>query len=212
MMSSQTITRRFDGLFKSIALSAGERGTDAQAADMPWLPGCAKFLRHWDGLRHGAPMPATEDFIDNPSPEFAPSVYILELLGESALVRLQGTALETRWHRRLTGQDFFAGRSDRFAASGTINMRTLFAHPCGLLARTTYATTRGRQITSDWIQVPLAVQSGRPPRIVGAVFQSDSDDQDYTETPITYFKAHKVEWLDTGSGVPAVPPVEFQPQ
>lgn len=170
-----------------------------------WSPECRAFLKHWSSLRTGASIPTSEAFLDSPSSRFAGYVYILEILDGAPIVRLQGTQLEQAWARDLTGGDFFPGRSQRFRAAAMANMNLLMTHPCAHLTRSTYATSKGRQITSDWILLPLGVREGRAPRIVGAVFQPSA--RPSAEVAKHHFELHKLAWLDAGWGVPGRDPV-----
>jgi hypothetical protein len=178
---------------------------EAASADA-WSPECFAFLDYWSSLRQDRSIPTSEAFLDSPSPRFAGYVYILELLDGAPVVRLQGTHLEQAWSRDLTGGDFFPGRSGAFRAAGIANMTTVLAHPCGHVARSSYATSKGRKITSDWIFLPLAVQGGRAPRIVGAVFQHGARNN-FAEVGIHHFELHKLAWLDAGWGVPSAAPI-----
>lgn len=181
-------------------------GKISQEGEADWSPECAAFRDYWSHLRAGAGVPTSEAFLDAPSPRFARFAFILELLDGAPVVRMQGTQLEQTWARDLTGGDFFPGRSSRFRAAGMANMRAVLSHPCGHLARSSYATSRGRKITSDWIMLPVAVRAGRAPRIVGAVFQHARRGT-FSEVGVHHFELHKIAWLDAGWGVPAAPPV-----
>lgn len=177
--------------------------------DAPWSAECLAFADHWSGLCDGALLPTSERFLDAPSPDFAGNVFILDLIDGVPIVRLQGTQLEQAWARDLTGSDFFPGRSPRFRAAGLSNMTALLAHPCGHLARSSYATSKGRKITSDWIFLPVEVRSGRPRRIVGAVFEHGGRNK-YSEVGIHHFELHRLAWRDIGAGVPTAPPVPLE--
>lgn len=194
-------------------LSGRPEGDDDAAADTqhdaPWSADCLAFAGHWSSLRDGALIPTSEKFLDMPSPTLAGHVYILDLIEGAPVVRLQGTKLEQAWARDLTGGDFFPGRSQRFRAAGLSNMTTLLSHPCGHLARSSYATSKGRKITSDWIFLPVEVRGGRPPRIVGAVFQHGASTT-FTEVGIHHFELHRLAWLDVGAGIPAAAPVPLE--
>jgi hypothetical protein len=196
----KTVRSPFD-LFRAKP-AAREPADERDVAD--WSPECEAFLRYWSSLRTGDGVPTSEAFLDSPSMRFAPHVYILELLDGAPVVRLQGTQLEQAWSRDLTGGDFFPGRSARFRAAAIANMNALLTHPCGHLLRSTYATSKSRRITSDWIQLPLAVRAGRAPRIVGAVFQHMG--RNFGEVATHHFELHKLAWLDAGWGVPAKEP------
>lgn len=177
--------------------------------DAPWSPDCLAFVEHWSSLREGTVIPTSEKFLDTPSTRFAGDTFILDLIEGAPVVRLQGTHLEQIWARDLTGGDFFPGRSPRFRAAGISNMNALLAHPCGHLARSSYATSKGRKITSDWIFLPLSVRSDRPQRIVGALFQHGGRST-FSEVGIHHFELHRLAWTDIGAGVPAAPPVPLE--
>lgn len=177
--------------------------------DAPWSAECLAFADHWSSLRDGAALPTSERFLDAPSPRFAGNVFILDLIDGAPVVRLQGTHLEQAWARDLTGGDFFPGRSPRFRAAGLSNMTALLAHPCGHLARSSYATSKGRKITSDWIFLPIEVRSGRPQRIVGVMFEHGGRNA-FSEVGIHHFELHRLAWRDTGAGVPTAPPAPLE--
>jgi hypothetical protein len=182
--------------------------TDAPKGDyeVDWSPECLAFLDFWSSLRRGERIPTSEAFLDASSPRFAALAYIIEILDGAPVVRLQGTQLEQIWSRDLTGGDFFPGRSPRFRAAGLANMMSVLRHPCGHLARSSYATSKGRKITSDWIFLPVAAREGRAPRIAGAVFQHGGRNT-FAEVGIHHFELHKLEWLDAGWGTPATAPL-----
>ena len=193
---------------KSFALFKSKQPErEAAQDDTPihdWSPECAAFLRFWSSLAADGGIPTSEAFLDVPSPRFAAYVYMVEMVEGAPVVRLQGTQLVQAWSRDLTGEDFYPGRSARFKTAAIANMNTVLQHPCGHLARATYATSKGRTIVSDWIQLPLAVREGRAPRIVGAAFHRPSR---AFEVELHHFELHKLAWLDAGFGVPAAPPV-----
>lgn len=191
-------------------LSGRPQGDDtvlpAPQEGAPWSAECLAFADHWSGLREGGIIPTSEKFLDLPAPSLAGHAYILDLIDGAPVVRLQGTRLEQVWGVDLTGGDFFPGRSQRFRAAGLSNMTSLLSHPCGHLARSSYATSKGRKITSDWIFLPVEVRSGRPQRIVGAVFQHGARNT-FSEVGIHHFELHRLAWLDIGAGIPAAAPV-----
>jgi hypothetical protein len=193
-------------LFQTLFLNRPQR-TEArdQLEESEWAPECYAFVDHWHALRIGSALPTTQSFLDHPSPRFSPFVFVLELHGDLPLVRMQGTQLVEAWARDLTGEDFFPGRPDHFKANAVTNMRALLAQPCGYFLRSTYATSKGRKITSDWILLPLAVAEGKPPRIVGGVFERPT--RRYDETSLHHFELHRWAWLDTGCSVPRNQPL-----
>jgi hypothetical protein len=201
-----TFTKAIRSPFDFFKSRQSTRAMISEESEADWSPECAAFRDYWSRLRVGADLPTSEAFLDAPSPRFAGFVFVLEMLDGVPIVRLQGTQLEQAWSRDLTGGDFFPGRSPRFRAAGIANLTTVLSQPCGHLARSSYATSKGRKITSDWIFLPVAVREGRAPRIVGAVFQHGRRGT-FAEVGILHFELHKVAWLDAGWGLPAAQPI-----
>jgi hypothetical protein len=202
MTFAKALRAPFEHLFKRPPAAPPPPPAGAGVDD--WAPECRAFLDYWMSLRDGRPVPTSARFLDDSSPRFAGVTYIIEILDGAPVVRLQGLKLEQAWSRDLTGQDFFPGRSAQFRAAAAANMKHVLEHPCGHLVRTTYASSKGRKISSDWIQLPLAVREGRAPRIVGAVFEHGA--RNFAETTTHHFELHKLGWLDAGCGVPSEPP------
>ena len=171
-----------------------------------WSEGSHNFLAHWAGLRASALIPATEDFLDAPLLRLAPHIYIVELIDDVALVRLQGTALDERWTIQLTGRDLHEGLPDKVRQRSMANMRRIVTQPCGYLARNVYTTSLNRAVTDDLMQLPLGVRAGRPPRVVCLTLMER--DEDMGET-VSSFHTEALAWLDLGAGVPKNPPIDL---
>jgi hypothetical protein len=181
-------------------------GLPSGGAQGDWSQACRDFLAHWLTLRKGAPIPATEDFFDSAEPCFAPALYIVELVGDAAIVRLQGSELELRWNAYITGYDLHAGMPGPMRAKSLANMRHVAGVPCGYLARNSYQTSLNRTVTSDLIQLPLGVKAGRPPRVVCLTVM---DRDEIWEETVSNFKTHALGWIDLGAGVPPAPPLDL---
>ncbi len=201
MMFVKAVRSPFD-FFKARPPAEPSPAGEHDVAD--WSKECLAFFQYWTSLKEGGKVPTSEAFLDSSSPRFAPTSFILELVDGAPVVRLQGTQLEQIWARDLTGEDFFPGRSQNFRAAGAANIASVLQHPCGHLARSTYASSKGRKLVSDWIFLPLTVREGRAPRVVGAV--SHHGDRNFAETTVQHFELHKLAWLDAGWGVPPHPP------
>jgi hypothetical protein len=171
-----------------------------------WSDDCRAFITHWAQLRGNALIPATETFFDNPEARFAPCLYVVDLTGDTALVRLQGTALDERWTARLTGKDLHDGMSATVRRRSLSNMRQIVAQPCGYLARNVYRTSTDRDVIADLVQLPLAVQAGRPPRVVCLSLMQRDDDMEET---VADFHTEALAWIDLGAGVPRDPPLDL---
>jgi len=171
-----------------------------------WSGACHTFVAHWAGLRVSGFIPTTEDFLDRPLFQFAPYLYIIELIGDDAVVRLQGTGLDARWTAQLTGRDLHEGLPTKLKKRSLANMRHVVAQPCGYLARNVYTTSLNRSVTDDLVQLPLAVREGRPPRLVCLSLMERDEDMEET---VAGFHTEALAWLDLGAGVPATPPVDL---
>ncbi|MBY0509910.1 MAG: PAS domain-containing protein, partial [Rhodospirillaceae bacterium] len=128
-----------------------------------WSDDCRAFIAHWAQLRGDAILPTTETFFDHATGQFAPYLYVVELTDDVALVRFQGTVLDERWAAQLTGKDLHEGMPATLRRRSLSNMRRIVSQPCGYIARNAYATSLGRTVTADLVQLPLAARDGRPP-------------------------------------------------
>jgi len=171
-----------------------------------WSDDCRAFITHWAQLRGDAVLPTTETFFDHPTGRFAPYLYVVELLDDTALVRLQGTVLDERWTVRLTGKDLHEGMPATLRRRSLSNMRRIVSQPCGYLARNIYATSMDRNVMADLVQLPLAVREGRPPRVVCLSLMQRDDDMEET---VSGFRTEALEWIDLGAGAPADPPLNL---
>ncbi len=176
-----------------------------------WSDDCRAFIAHWAQLRGDillptSFLPTTETFFDHPTGQFAPYLYVVELRDDVALVRFQGTVLDERWTVQLTGKDLHDGMPATLRRRSLSNMRQIVSQPCGYLARNTYATSLDRNVTADLVQLPLAVQDGRLPRVVCLSLMQRDDDMEET---VSGFHTEALEWIDLGAGVPPEPPLDL---
>jgi hypothetical protein len=172
-----------------------------------WLPECAAFYAHWRSLRRDSLMPTSEAFLDDSPAEFMPNLYIVELTSEGAMVRFHGTELATHWGRDFTGVEIHDIRPPDFKARSVSNMHNVVGHPCGILLKLYFSTSKGRKMQSDLIQLPLGVQPGRPPRLVCYALAEAS--RAWEETVARYLETLQLKWLDIGAGVPAAAPFDL---
>jgi hypothetical protein len=175
-----------------------------------WSEDCQAFMAHWARLREEALMPTTEAFLDHPMPDFAPNIYLVELVDGIARVRLQGSALDERWPAQLTGRDLHERLPVKVRERSLQNMHHIAAQPCGYLASNRYTTSLNRTIMAKLIQLPLAVQAGRPPRVVSlSTIPRRALSDEEMEEMVAAFRSEALTWIDLGAGVPSGPPREL---
>lgn len=165
-----------------------------------WAPELTAFIAHWKGLRGDMLIPTSQRFLETPDPRFAASTYIVEMTSVGAIVRYQGGDLVERWMRNFTGQELHDGRLPDFKARSLANMSHIVHQPCGYLLRLSFSTSSGRLMGSDLVQLPLAVEPGKPRRLV--CFSRLNQGRIWQETVAKYVKTHRSEWFDIGAGVP----------
>jgi len=169
-----------------------------------WAAELGAFIAHWKGLRDGAFTPASEAFLDHPAPQFAANTYIVEMTTAGAMVRYQGADLVERWMRDFTGHELHEGRLPEFKKRSLSNMSYVVDQPCGYLLRLSFSTSTGRKMSSDLVQLPLAVSPGKPRRVV--CYSHLHEGPVWQETVAKYLETHRSTWLDLGAGVPGEPP------
>ena len=174
-----------------------------------WSADVRAFAAHWAEMREGGRVTTFERFISEPSPRFAPPLYVVELDGLRAVVRLQGTELDRLWGDNLTGKDLHVGFPEAFRVRSVANMRAVTGRPCGYLARNIYATTREREVTADMIQLPLDAGAGRLPRVLCYTPLPVNDAVD--ERVGAFVRTTRLGWIDLGAGVPDVLPLDLVP-
>jgi len=173
-----------------------------------WLPEVRAFFEFWESLRTGQLVPTTEYFLDRVPCDFVPNCYIAEVGPGGAVVRYQGTLLSDYWQRDFTGREIHDGTRGDFKAGSLDNMKTVLERPCGLFARFSCDTSGGEQAVSEYINLPLACQSGRPPRIV-CFLMPDSGWERFLPMKRSIARA-ALSWIDIGAGKPSGMPYDFR--
>lgn len=100
-----------------------------------------------------------------------------------------------------------AGDRDKYKNRSLGNMKNIVGHPCGQYARFLFNTSFGARLISEYLNLPLAVQSGRPPRIICLVKPEIPNKR--TEPFTRTIQSSEQEWVDLGAGVPPAPPQSF---
>lgn len=132
-------------------------------------------------------------------------MYIVEVKPDELLLRFQGLELVERWGADRTNADIAAHRSPTFQKKVRTLMTPIVSHPCGYHSHSTYSTTRGRMMDAHYIGLPLAVQNGRPPRMLAYTCEYGVPKQG--EVAWDQFDILAQGWIDLGAGVPSEEPI-----
>lgn len=166
---------------------------------------CPLFFDHWVSLRGDAPMPENTVFFDNAQPDFAPGTYILELVNETAVVRLMGTGLVEQWGLDQTGQVVGSAQGEGLEKAWYYNGLHIVSQPCGMLVNSYFKSTKGRTSMIESIVLPLASSPRPPNRVVS--YTEVVDDLGYREHPEVWLETPTILWVDIGHGCPSDPPM-----
>lgn len=173
----------------------------------PWSAEIEAFLQHWQSLRGAAPMPESERFLDHAPITFMPRCYIVEIKGDVAFVRFQGSAVTEFWQRDFTGRDMHADDRGKYKARSLSNLMNIIGQPCGQYARFHFSTSLGGQLLSEYLNLPLAVKPGRARRVI--CFVKPEIQNERVEPMTRTIQSCEQQWVDIGAGMPNTPPHSF---
>lgn len=164
------------------------------------------FVDHWRQLarRDGMLIPHSTDYLDHAPAALMPAMFIQEVLDEGLMVRFMGTELVSRWRRDDTGKIFGAHLSAQDRARTVRAGKIVTEHPCGMVQHGVMKTTAERTAIFEAILLPLAVEAGRPKRMV--VFSILNDPLARDEHGKQFSAPGEREWFDIGAGLPAILP------
>lgn len=164
-------------------------------------PECIQFFAQWKQLARDTLMPHTSAFLNDPVPELIPFVQILDLIQEGQRIRFMGTGLVDLCGRDSTNEIFGETLPPEMKSALDRRSHTLVEHPCGLMVLADFSSPTGRPFSMETVLLPLAVDTGRPPRICAYSKVIDEIDQDDGATA-RFEQAQTHSWLDIGCGVP----------
>jgi hypothetical protein len=161
------------------------------------------FFDHWSNLRHGGALPTAESYFDRIDPRLAPLIIVFECAATDVIIRFQGTQVVGRWRADRTGQSWLETKPEPKRPIVFANMRDCAGQPCGVWAKSSAVTRSGRSARQENLTLPLAVQRGRPPRLVllSSVLEGNSTPDD----PYDHTAKGSISWFDVGFGVPNHP-------
>jgi hypothetical protein len=169
---------------------------------------CKLFIRHWLTLpRHGL-VPHSRDFLDRAPVSHMPTVTIFEVTPDSLLCRFMGSTLVRHWQGDFTDQRLGDGLT-LGPPAGVQAAQRMVEQPCGMRRAGAVTLTSGCIVKFEAVQLPLATDPGRAPRIVVYATLAASDREvnrigrdDFAEVGDSTL----VQWLDIGAGVPSSQP------
>ncbi len=173
----------------------------------PWSAEIESFLQHWRNVRAAELVPASERFLDHAPLAFMARCYIVEVRGDVAFVRFQGSVLADFWQGDFTRRDIHEGSREKYKARSFKNMNNVIGLPCGHYLRLLFNTSLGTKLSSEYLTLPLGVNPGRAPRLV--CFVKPEIQNERIEPMTRTIEAQEPRWIDIGAGVPAEPPLGY---
>ncbi|MEQ8510169.1 MAG: hypothetical protein RIB43_14280 [Rhodospirillaceae bacterium] len=167
---------------------------------------CRKFYDHWTSLRGASDIPENSVFFDNAHPDYAPGTFMLELINETAVVRLMGTGLVEQWGHDQTGTIIGTAQSEGLEKAWYDNALTIVTHPCGMLVNSYFKSTQGRLSMIETIALPLVSPKSSNKRVVS--YTEMIGDLGYKEFPDVWLETPKILWVDIGHSCPKEPPLD----
>lgn len=169
-----------------------------------WPESCRAFLDHWRAVRGDEIMPTSEHFLDVMPAAFASRIYIADVTALDSVVRYQGGEFEKRWGVDLTGQEMAAHQPQALRAQLHHIMNVVAGYPCGYFSVSRFLSSHQRLLEVWMVRLPLAVQPGRPYRVVN--FAAQHEVLGDAECAAHGFETLSSTWFDIGAGVPGPPP------
>lgn len=165
------------------------------------------FEEHWRRLAAGRAMPLRADFNPMKAARFLADVVLLELQDgpePKLIVRLAGTAVETRIQRKISGTNYLDHVSPEIAQGVVASTRQMLQLPCGLWQIMPAHYERGFAQYMELTAFPLAHEEGRAPLLLCLVLFPEAllAPKKVTGMAMMVDTAAHYRFIDTGRGVP----------
>ena len=163
------------------------------------------FLAYWLSLSNYGDIPSSRAFFEHPHPDLLPRCYIFEMADHHTLIcRFMGTKQVEIWDVDFTDKDL----TREFPTESQIirvhtNYCNLVNHPCGMLDCVNYSSRSGLIFPQEQFAVPLAVGSGKIPRVL--MFGMAGESVGLTSPLAQLADVEGRSWIDIGFGVPDSP-------
>lgn len=162
------------------------------------------FVAHWLQLKKDKPFTSSADFLDNPHPELAPNCIIMEIVGTSITLRLEGTDVVNRWGIDETGKNVQFSNEPKVVHSLLRNGESMHTQPCGLRSFMELGVRPNLTLLMEVVILPLAVEEKRPKRLVchSAMLERGF----FNDSSARWQRTHECHWIDIGDGTPTNKP------
>lgn len=159
-----------------------------------------EFLDYWDKLANGDLIPHTRAFLTTPPFHLIASVCIAELTAQGMLLRFLGRDISEDWKEDFTETYWETrvepGDRQRFAD----DMKSVCTHPVGIHQMSIIRTSQHRNVSCEYLVLPLAVDDQKPPRCVRVGHVSEK--LKHNEQKLAFAWPAGSTWIDIGAGVP----------
>ncbi len=180
----------------------------AETRRSDWSIQSKRFVEHWLDLRGEGPFTDLQSFLDSPSPELQPQVFMFELEGPTKTVfRLMATDLVTIWGGDFTGKAAEDVFTPEVAAFYFADPRKCVDCQCGLWERGLFGETRNREIELEMVYLPLAIPNDKPERLAGLLGWKRLSTRRAKRRGLIAIEDR--QWIDIGFGVPNISPEIF---
>ena len=163
------------------------------------------LLAHWKRLRGSTGLPSVRDFTDQFDAHLQPWLTAIDVVGDALHVRLMGGKAVEMWGVDLTGTELVGafGKDVMDAVFGPV--RLLHKHECGYVELKTATTSSGLEFKVERLALPLENDAGEGRRViaVNAPLETTGYDPELAGT-LSLSRIFDRQWLDLGSGVPAI--------
>ncbi|RED52382.1 PAS domain-containing protein [Aestuariispira insulae] len=166
-----------------------------------------RYFDYWKSLPRepGEILPPRSRFLPEDVPELLSTTAIYELVSPDLLkARLQGTAINERFGRDITGENYLDYVAPERRASASRAFWTMAQHPCGMHAILTHRLTSGRDVLVEALGFPYINGEGGNPIVI---FQSNEIEvppgrklRDEGELSMILLEGRTL--IDIGNGVP----------
>lgn len=167
-----------------------------------------RYFDYWKSLPRepGEILPRRSRFLPEEVPELLSTAAVYELVSHDLLkARLQGTAINERFGRDITGENYLDYVAPERLASASRAFWTMAQHPCGMHAILIHRLTSGRDVLVEALGFPYINDQGDNPIVIyqSNEIEGTSRQQLRDEGQLSMILLEGRTMIDIGNGVPA---------